>query len=345
MELIKPIQISPKKLSPDQPMTSVEMAKLWTTYVGNSMSNRILSYFLQHVKDEDIKRLLENGLSLTEDFMNTIEKFFTEENFPIPRGFTEEDVDLRAPPLFKDEFYVHYLKYAAKAGLSIYAVAIPLVMKENIREFFVHCNTCTTMLLGQINNILMEKGFIIKPPEIPVPQKVDFIRKQSFLNGYMGEVRPLHAMEITHLFDNIESNTTSKALLVAFSQVAKNEKVREFFLRGKEITNRAIERCREKLHEENLPSPSLIDHLVTDSTISPFSEKIMVFHKVDMFSIKIRAFGNSIAVNGRRDLGLMYLKLLADVSLFVDDGANILIENGWMEEPPKAIDRTKLTSK
>jgi hypothetical protein len=344
MELMKPINISSSKLSPDNPFTAVEMGKLWATYVGNSMSHQILKYFLKHVDDDDIKVLLENSLALTVNFMKKIEKFFSDEDFPIPVGFSEEDVNLGAPRLFEDQFYVHYLKYASKAGLSIYGIAVPLMMREDVREFFIYCNECTMILLGQINNILMEKGFIIKAPLIPVPKHVDFIKKENYLNGFFGEVRELHALEITHLYDNIENNITSKALLTAFRQVAKNEKIRSFFLRGKEITDREVQRFQDKLHKENLPFPSQIDHLVTDSTFSPFSDKIMLFHKVDMFSIKIRSFGNSMAVNGRRDLGLMYTKSLAEVSFFVDDGAKILIENGWMEQPPKAIDRTDLAS-
>ena len=111
------------------------------------------------------------------------------------------------------------------------------------------------------------------------------------------------------------------------------------------MTVKAVGNYREKLALENLPSPSLLDHLVTASTFSPFSDKIMLFHKVDMFSMRIRAFGNSLAVSARRDLALMYLKTLADISLFVDDGANILIDNGWMEQIPEAIDRENLASK
>jgi hypothetical protein len=309
------------------------------------MSNRILQYFLKNVEDEYIKTLLENGLALTVDFMKTIEKFFNKENFPVPVGFTEEDVNLGAPRLFEDQFYVHYLKYAAKAGLSLYAVAIPLVMREDVREFFIHCNTTTTILIGQINNVLYEKGFIVMPPSIPVPKKVDFIKRDNYLNGFFGDVRELHALEITHLFDNIENNITSKALLIGFSQVAKKEKVRQYFIRGKAITDREIQHFQDKLHKENLPFPSQIDDLVTTSTFSPFSDRIMVFHKVDMFSIKIRSFANSMAVNGRRDIALMYMKSLSEVSLFVEDGANILIEHGWMEQPPKAIDRDELSAK
>jgi hypothetical protein len=345
MELMKPINISSTKLSPDNPFTAVEMGKLWATYVGNSMSNQILKYFLKHVDDDDIRILLENSLALTADFMKKIEKFFSDEDFPIPVGFSDEDVNLGAPRLFEDQFYVHYLKYASKAGLSIYAIAVPLMMREDVREFFIYCNQCTTILLGQINNILMDKGFIIKAPLIPVPKRVDFIKKENYLNGFFGEVRELHALEITHLYDNIENNITSKALLTAFSQVAKNKKIRSFFLRGKEITDREVQHFQDKLHKENLPFPSQIDHLVTDSTFSPLSDKIMLFHKVDMFAIKIRSFANSMAVNGRRDIGLMYTKCLTEVTLFVEDGAKMMIENGWMEQPPKAIDRTDLASK
>lgn len=345
MDLIKPINISSDKLSPDQPFTAIELGKLWAAYLGNSMSNRILSYFLKNVEDEHVKILLENGYNLTVDFMKTIEKFLTNDKAVIPIGFTEEDVNLGAPRLFEDQFYVHYLKYAAKAGLSLYAIAIPLTLREDIREFFIHCSTCTTILLGQINNVLIEKGYIIKAPTIPVPTKVDFIQKENYLNGFFGDVRELHALKITHLYDNIENNITSKALLIGFSQVAKKDKVRNYFVRGKEITDKEVQRFQDKMHKGNLPFPSQIDHLVTDSTFSPFSDRIMVFHKVDMFAIKIRSFANSMAVNGRRDIGLMYMKSLSEVSLFVEDGANIMIENGWMEQPPKAIDRENLASK
>jgi hypothetical protein len=34
-----------------------------------------------------------------------------------------------------------------------------------------------------------------------------------------------------------------------------------------------------------------------------------------------------------------------DVSLYVEDGANIMIDYGWMEQPPEAVDRDNLSSK
>jgi spore coat protein CotF len=330
MEPIKPF---------NETLTSAEMGKLWTVYIGNSLAKCILSYFLQHTDDQDIKKVVENALNLSEMFVETSKEIFIQENFPIPNGFTDEDVNLGAPRLFSDEFYLHYLKYTGKAGMSIYTIAIPMMTREDIRDFFIKALHSTVNLLTEVNDLLMAKGFYIKPPQIPIPEKVDIVKKQNFLNGFLGDIRPLHALEIAHLYDNTENNLTSKALLIGFSQVTENKTIREFFIRGKEFTNKHIEISSQHLNKENLPSAPLLDHLVSESTVSPFSDKIMLAHKIEMFSMKIRSAGNAASLSGRRDLGGMYAKFIADIGLYVEDGANIMIDQGWMEQPPKAVDR------
>ena len=61
-----------------------------------------------------------------------------------------------------------------------------------------------------------------------------------------------------------------------------------------------------------------------------------------MFSMKIRSYANGASVSGRRDIGALYAKFLMDISLYVEDGAEIMIDHGWMEKPPEAIDRDEL---
>ncbi len=56
----------------------------------------------------------------------------------------------------------------------------------------------------------------------------------------------------------------------------------------------------EKLHDDDLPAPDLLDHLVTDSMKSPFSDRMMLFHKTETFSMKIRTYTNGASLNGRR---------------------------------------------
>ncbi|WP_420491138.1 DUF3231 family protein, partial [Neobacillus drentensis] len=84
------------------------------------MSKCVISYYLQHVNDKDIKEILKNALTIGNEFLKDIKTIFEKEHFPIPIGYTEDDVNLGSPRLFADEFYLHYLKYAAKAGLSLY---------------------------------------------------------------------------------------------------------------------------------------------------------------------------------------------------------------------------------
>jgi hypothetical protein len=344
MRTIKPIKINSYKTDISEKLTSAEMGKLWAAYMGNSMGKCMLRYFLQHVDDKDIKTLLENTLTLTEEFLKKIEDIFKTENFYLPEGFSEEDdVNLGAPRLFEDAYYPHYLKYIAKAGLSIYSIAIPLVFRKDIKEFFSNCMISTMELMEQIKDVLMSKGLSIKPPYIPVPDKPDIVH-EDFLNGFFGHVRPLHALEITHFYDNIENNVTSKALIAAFAQIARDEKIRKLFEWGRDMTTNNIENYMKMLHDENLPTPSFLDDLITTSTFSPFSDKIMLFHKMDMFSMKMRAFGNSVAVNGRHDVGFLYTKSFMKIGKFVQDAAKIMIENGWMEHPPYAPQRDKLTS-
>lgn len=325
-------------------LTSAEQGKLWATYVGNTMSVCVLSYMLNHVEDQEIKNVLENALHLSEQFLQSIKEILVQENYPIPTGFTAEDVDITAPRLFEDEFYLHYLKYVAKAGISLYGIAIPLVTRADIRQFFTACIDQTVKLINTVNTVLLKKGYLVKPPYIPYPQKVDFIENHSYHNGFFGRVRPLQALEITHLYDDIENNATSKAVLVGFSQVAKTKQSKAYFRRGIEIAANHYDTFTSILQEEGLPSPTIFDQLVTTSTSAPFSDRLMLFHKLDMYAVRIRAYGNAISMCARHDLVTKYARFLVEVGNFVEDGSNILIENGWLEQPPQAVDRKALAS-
>jgi len=326
-------------------LTAAEMGKLWTSYVGNTMGKCVLSYCLNHVEDKEIKTVLENALSLSETLNREIKTMFTQADFPVPIGFKDDDVNLDAPRLFQDEFYLHYITYLGKAGMSIYSVAVPLVTRQDIRAFFVQCLQDTTTLMTTVTETALAKKVIMHTPVIPSPKGIDFVTRQTFLNSFVGDKRPLHGLEIAHLYGCINNDITSKALIMGFVQGATNEKVKAYLERGKNLNQKHIDKMSEKLTEIDLPSPSLLDHLVTDSTTAPFSDKLMVQHKIDMFSMKIREYANGASVDGRKDVGALFVKMQLDVSLYVEDGANIMIDQGWMEQPPEALDRDELVQR
>jgi hypothetical protein len=121
--------------------------------------------------------------------------------------------------------------------------------------------------------------------------------------------------------------------------------VRKYLVRGKNINQKHIEKLSGMLTQVNLPSPPLLDHLVTPSTTPVFSDKLMVFHKIDMFSMKIREYANGVSLSARKDIAALYARCEADVGFYVEDGANLMIDQGWMEQPPEVINRAKLVSK
>jgi hypothetical protein len=53
----------------------------------------------------------------------------------------------------------------------------------------------------------------------------------------------------------------------------------------------------------------------------------------------------AMAASQRRDIGLKYASLIPETLLYAEDGANIMIKHGWIEEPPQADDREQLIQK
>lgn len=324
------------------PLTSAEMGKLWATYMGNSLAICVLQYFLKNVQDAEIKLILEQALSTSQKYIQVIKDIFVKENYPLPHGFTNEDVNLTAPRLFMDPFYLYYLRYNVKAGISIYATAVPLMARADVSEFFTNCLKETIDLCNLINKTLLAKGLFVRPPYIPVPDQVEFVHKQSYFNGFFGHVRPLHALAITHIYDSMEDNAVSKAKEMGFSQVTKSQKVMKYLLKAKSIATKHLDVFDSLLKADNLPAPMTLDDMVTNSTISPFSDKLMVFHAIESAAIRVRAYGNSLSFNARHDVSIDYVRMLLDIGNLAEDGAHILIDHGWLEQPPAAIDRNTL---
>jgi hypothetical protein len=76
-------------------LTSAEMASLWISYQNDTMSICVMKHFLCHIDDEEIREVLEYALHLSEQHIKTVTEFMKKEDFPIPHGFTENDVNLR----------------------------------------------------------------------------------------------------------------------------------------------------------------------------------------------------------------------------------------------------------
>jgi hypothetical protein len=172
---------------------------------------------------------------------------------------------------------------------------------------------------------------------------VEYVHEQSYLAGWFGR-RPLNAIEISNIYFNLIQNQLGRTLAMGFSQVAKSETVRDFMIRGMNISDKHVEVFGSVLSQDHLPSASSWSTLPTDSTVPTYSDKLLMAHMNALNSAGIAHYGKSLGLSPRRDLGAHYVRLTAEIAEFAEDGANIMIKNGWMEQPPQAPDRDQLAN-
>jgi len=66
--------------------------------------------------------------------------------------------------------------------------------------------TSTIELKTEATELLLEKGLQSRPPSIPYPQKVEFVRKQSFILEGLKRRKVLTGTEVTNVHANILTN-------------------------------------------------------------------------------------------------------------------------------------------
>lgn len=324
-------------------LTAGEVSSLWSQYQSDTMASCVMSHFLAKVEDQDIRDVLEFSLQKSQEHIGAIQQIFNSGKFPIPIGFTGDDVNSNAPRLFTDVFVAKYLRHMAILGMAGGTLAFSMCARTDVSALFKHVIADAVELHDKARIMKLEKGIYTRPPAITTPDKVEYVSRQSFLGNIFGaKMRPLTVIEITHLFANIQTNSLGKAMMMGFAQVAKNPTVKEHMLRGKAIATKHIKLFSDVLINEDLPAPMTWDNEVTDSVISPFSDKLIMFHTGAMIAAGLGNYAASAAVSQRSDIGIMYARLMPEIALYGEDGMNVTIDNQWMEEPPQATDRNKL---
>lgn len=323
-------------------LTSSEIAALWGSYMNDTLAICTISYFLKDVKDPDIRSVLEYALEFAKKHIQFITVIFNKEKFPIPVGFTEHDVNLEAPRLFPDLFMLYYIQSMGAMGLNGYSVALPNSARKDIREFYSSCLSSSTELYNSSSDVMQAKGVFIRSPYIPYEAQAEFIEKNHFLAGWLGKQRPLTTIEMSYLFFNLYRNTMGAGLLTGFSQVANSKKVRLYMVRGAEIAKHHVAVFSNFFIEDNILVPMTSEMMPLTSTIAPFSDRLMMYHTVSLNTIGIGYYGTSLGASARKDVSAAYIRLLVEVGEFSEDGANLMIDNGWLEKPPSAPDRRDL---
>ncbi|WP_407268847.1 DUF3231 family protein [Radiobacillus sp. PE A8.2] len=327
-------------------LTSAELGQLWVQYLNDSASICMLTYFAEKAEDIEIKSIIEHAIKLSEVHIQKITTIFNEGDHTIPHGFKiEEDVDLTAPRLFSDTYVLNFIHNMAKIGLIAYSGSLAVAVREDITALYMECLMETKQLYKMSLDSLLSKGLYIRSPYFNKLEQNEFVKEQGFLWDMFGEKRPLIALEVSNLYSNLQRNALGAATLVGFSQVAQDKDVIQYFLRGIKIARKHVKAFGTKLEESYLTVPSTLVTEITDSTAKTFSDKIMMFYTAALIALSTGYYGTGLAQSPRVDLGIMYNKLSVEIQLYSEDGANIMIQNRWLEQPPMASDRDELAKK
>ena len=327
-------------------LTSAEIANLWNTYMHYSTLTCVFKYFEKVARDNndnDIMSLMSYALKSFETRLKWITDTFKRENLTIPLGFSENDVNINAPQLYSLSYILYYLRNMIRFGNTVQTLNVNMAERPDVRDFYTEITTTILDLNKKTTNIMLERGIIQRPPTINVPNEVEFTKKPSFLAGFIGEQRPLMAQEIAHLYQIALLNYMGRVLLSGFSQVAKSDKVRDYMNKGVRIADDIIDTMASTLKEDDIPTPLPGDANTTDSTTAPFSDKLMMFHIHHISVFGICMYGAALGYSMRHDLQQKYALIIANTGRYAEEGVKIMMDNGWLEEPPQVVDHKALT--
>ncbi|MFC7686991.1 DUF3231 family protein [Ureibacillus sp. GCM10028918] len=239
---------------------------------------------------------------------------------------------------------LNYIDHTSSAGLLAYSGFIAMSTRTDIRAYFMEALSETSNLFDSGVEISLSKGIFVRPPFINYPTKTDFVGSKKYLSGLnpFTNKRPLNAIEIAYLFMNLTTNTLGSELALSFAQTTSEEKIQKWMLRGSEISKKHIQIFTQLLIDNDTATPGSSEVSFTNSTTPPFSDKLAMFHMSLLTAIGTGNYATAAAASQRSDLVMNYERLSLEIGQYAKDGADIMIENEWLEQPPGTMDKEQL---
>ncbi len=215
------------------------------------------------------------------------------------------------------------------------------VARDDVLTLFVNMVNQSTRLYQEATTLMLSKGIYDRPPMIPYPKEVEYIEKYSYLSGF-GKKRPFNVSEITELFFNTERNYFSILLCMGLLQVVKDKEIHDFIQDGKKISEKQIQTFNDILMREELLGNVSTSMEVTDSTVLPFSNRLVVTLFQALNTIDLTLIGHALAVSMRSDLAAYYQKYIIEIMAYSVKGFTLMVKRGWMQQPPHNPSRRDL---
>lgn len=318
-------------------MSSTELGSLWMTHHKKTMIMRILEYFIEKSDDHKAKNLMNGLWKQLKPKVIELETMLQNEGAAPPIGFTKEDVNLEVPRLFENGFDIMFCRVLKEISMGMYVLHMTTAYREDIIKYYKQLTDITQTYYYHFTQYLLEEGFLPRPTYVNMPKSVSYLTDNSYLKGtnLFGHKRGLNTVEFGLLYHAFETNITGIQLMTGFAQCAKNEEVKKYFTKGKDLSKEILKETGEIFLDNDIQSPATPGGTVTSSKEAPFSDKLMMFCTYLLCGFSLGGEGFSTSLNLRNDLITKSGVFAKDVYEFTHEGIKIMISNGWLEEPPR----------
>jgi len=318
-------------------MSSSELGALWLTYHKKSMILRMLEYFIEKSDDQEARDLMSELWNQLYSKFIEMKTLIENEGAIAPDGFSKEDVNLEAPKLWDNGFDIMFCRILKEISMSMYVLHLTMSYRQDIIKLYRDITEITEAFYGYFTQYLLDKNLYTRPTYIMMPKSTDYITDKDYLKGtnILGDKRPLNTIEFGYLYHVVETNITGMQLMMGFIQTTKDEEVKKYLTKGKELSKEIISETSDILLENNIQPPATPGGTVTNSTMAPFSEKLMMYCNYLLSGFAIGGGAFSAGFSLRNDLIAKNTIFSKDIFQYQLNGTKLMIDKGWFEEPPK----------
>ncbi|WP_174732238.1 DUF3231 family protein [Mesobacillus harenae] len=323
-------------MEPINKLTAAEITNLWNSYLTNTMTFWVTQYFIAKTQDKELHAILEYAEEIASIEVDKSESFLVKANQPLPQKFGKTDVDLNAPAICTDNFTAIIKYQLCQAAHIVYSLSLSTSTRKDIREFYQECLKNSAELFNRLADFLIKKGLHQPPIYISTPNIAEKVSDQHFLDGWFGERRSVNSAEITQLEYNFRATEFHKTFLKSLAKVTPSKDIQKHFHRGADILEKHLDIFQSILTENGLPRLPTWESELTNTKVTPFSERLMLYKMTLLASEASGRYGTSLSSVQRRDLGGHYTRLIAEVLKYGEDSANLMIKHGFMDHLPLA---------
>ena len=316
-------------------LTSGEYGIVWQAYMDKVLFQQLFTCFAHSTIEPQAKRILEEYTSQNTRLVDALKLILQKEQMSVPLAFTSEDIDLNAPKLFDDLFHIAFLRLMAKTTLGSNAFNLSMSYREDVRGYFSNALKFSDAIYNTCTKYIKALGILPHPPYMAAPKGTQFVQESKFLKGVLtGNKRPLSAMEVSFLFSVIKANNVGVTMMKGFAQVAKDKQVAEYFTRGEQLAQSIADDITEVMMQNNVYPRLPWSFTLSDSKTAQFSDKFMMGVSEVLTGLGIAGKAANASTGMRSDLVLKMGMSTVKVLNFGSDGLKLMIDRGWLEEPP-----------